>query len=255
MLTMTRANCIKELYENKEKSLREIADITGHSFRTVRKYAYQADWNSDNLPGILPASYPVLGDFIPIIDGWLEADRKVPRKQRHTAIKVFDRLRREHGFQGSYSSVKKYFRKKKYLMRQSSEGFLPLSHPKGHAQIDFGEFMYHDVRGETCKGYALTISFPYSNAGFTQVFPSQNQECLLTGMRRIFERIGGVPLRLRADNMSSAVVKVLKGSERILSDGFVRFKLHYRFEADFCNPASGHDKQTTKERKRFESVA
>lgn len=72
--------------------------------------------------------------------------------------------------------------------------------------------------------------------------PSQNQECLLTGMRSVFEYIGGVPWVIRFDNMSTAVVKVLDGGERELTDGFTRFKLHYRFNAEFCNPASGYEK-------------
>jgi hypothetical protein len=75
-----------------------------------------------------------------------------------------------------------------------------------------------------------------------QVFPAQNQECLLEGLKCIFHHIGGVPVRLRCDNMTTAVAQILDGSERVLSDGFYRFKLHHRFEADFCNPASGNEK-------------
>ena len=86
MLRMAQIKYIKDLYENEEASLREICRITGHSFETVRKYAYQENWSEDNLPDIEPQSYPVLQDFIPIIDKWLEEDRKAPRKQRHTAI-------------------------------------------------------------------------------------------------------------------------------------------------------------------------
>lgn len=242
MLKMAQVQYIKHLYENEEKSLREISRITEHSFQTVQKYAYQEDWSADNLPDIEPKSYPVLGDYIPVVDSWLEADRKIPRKQRHTVWRIYTRLRDEHGFTGSYSSVKKYVRKRKFVMKQTAEGYLPLAQPKGNGQIDFGEFMYYDGNAHEQHGYALTISFPYSNKGYTQVFQSQNQECLLTGMQRIFEHVGGVPLRLRADNMTTAVAQVLEGTERILSDGFARFMLHYRFEADFCNPASGNEK-------------
>ena len=79
MLRMAQIKYIKDLYENEEASLREICRITGHSFETVRKYAYQENWSEDNLPDIEPQSYPVLQDFIPIIDKWLEEDRKAPR--------------------------------------------------------------------------------------------------------------------------------------------------------------------------------
>lgn len=114
---MAQIQYIKDLYENEEKSLRDISRITGHSFKPVQKYAQKDNWSEGNLPDTEPTSYPVLGGFIPIVDGWLEADRKIPRKQRHTAWRLFCRLRDEYGFTGSYSSVKRYVRKKKYVMK------------------------------------------------------------------------------------------------------------------------------------------
>ena len=242
MLKMAQKEYIKYLYEVEDKSVLEIANATGFNYRTVRKYAYQEDWSNDDLPNIEPTSYPVLESYIPTIDAWLEADRKIPRKQRHTVKRIYDRLRDECGFPGSYSSVKKYVRKKKFVMKAATEGYLPLAHPDGCGQVDFGEFIYYDANQEEHNAYALTISFPNSNKGYTQAFPSQNQECLLTGMQRIFEHIGGVPPRLRFDNMTTAVAQVLEGTERVLADGFMRFKLHYRFQADFCNPRSGNEK-------------
>lgn len=217
MLKMAQKEYIKHLYEVEEKSLLEIANATGFNYRTVQKYAYQEDWSKDNLPNIEPTSYPVLESFIPTIDSWLEADRKVPRKQRHTVKRIYDRLRDELGFRGSYSSVKKYVRKKKFVMKAATEGYLPLAHLNGCGQVDFGEFIYHDAKKDEQTGYALTISFPNSNKGYTQAFPSQNQECLLTGMQRIFEHIGGVPPRLRFDNMTTAVAQVLEGRHDLSS--------------------------------------
>jgi transposase len=242
VLRMAQIKYIKDLYENEEVSLREISRRTGHSFETVKKYAYQADWSDDSLPDIEPQNYPVLGKYIPTIDKWLEADRKIPRKQRHTVKRIYDRLRDEFGFRGSYSSVKRYVRKKKFVIKMQNAGYLPLDHPLACGQVDFGEFLYYDGAGLEKKGYALTVSFPYSNKGYTQVFPSQNQECLLEGMKSIFEHIGGVPPRLRFDNMTTAVAQVLKGTDRVLTDAFTRFMLHYRFQAEFCNPASGNEK-------------
>jgi transposase len=239
---MARKQLIKELYEDEEKSLREIARITSLSFQAVQKYAYQSNWNAEQLPNTDPKRYPILGPYIPIIDEWLEDDRKEPRKQRHTITKIFERLQKEHEFTGGYSSVKRYFSKKKFLMKVATAGYLPLLQPMGHTQIDFGEFKYYDGLGRDNKGHALTITFPYSNIGYTQVFKSENQECLLEGMKRIFRHICGVPIRIKADNMTTAVAHVLKGSERELSDGFARFKLHYRFYAEFCNPATGNEK-------------
>ncbi len=68
MLRMAQIKYIKDLYENEEVSLREISRRTGHSFETVKKYAYQADWSDDSLPDIEPQNYPVLGKYIPTID-------------------------------------------------------------------------------------------------------------------------------------------------------------------------------------------
>lgn len=239
---MAQKQYIKHLYENEEKSLREIAKITDLSFQTVQKYAYMDNWNEDHMPNIDPDNYPVLRDYIPIIDQWLENDMRQPRKQRHTSTRIHNRLKNEHDFKGCYSSVKRYVNKKKFLMKQTAEGFLPLVQPMANAQIDFGSFKYINAQGLDKTAFALTITFPYSNKGFTQVFKAQNQECLLEGMKSIFKYIGGVPVRIKADNMTTAVAKILSGGKRELSDGFSRFMLHYRFKAEFCNPASGNEK-------------
>jgi transposase len=239
---MAKQQYIKHLYENEEKSLSEIARLAQVCEETAAKYAYQEQWDDNHLPKIKPERYPVLHDFIAVIDEWLENDRREPRKQRHTITRVFKRLQEEHGFQGSYGSVKKYVRKKKLLMKATADGYLPLAQPPAHAQVDFGEFKHYDSSGADYKGFALIVSFPYSNSGWMQVFPSQNQECLLEGLKRIFYHIGGVPVRVRCDNMSTAVVQILKGTERVVSDGFTRFMLQHRFGADFCNPNSGNEK-------------
>jgi transposase len=239
---MAQIDYIKHLYECEGKSLREIADIVGMNFRTVQKYAYMNNFSPQILPNVEPENYRVLGPYIPTINEWMEQDAREPRKQRHTAKRIHNRLRNEHGFQGSYASVKRYVVKKRWLLNQAREGYLPISQPKGHAQADFGAFKYYDGLGIGHKGYALLVTFPYSNAGWMQVFPAENQECLLEGLKQIFYHIGGVPIRLRLDNMTTAVAQVLEGTERVLSDGFYRFKLHHRFEADFCNPASGNEK-------------
>ncbi len=242
MLRMAQQKYIKDLYENEGLSLREISRRTGCCFETVRKYAYKEDWSENKLPSLEPEHYPVLEAYIPTIDEWMEVDRKAPRKQRHTAKRIYDRLREERGFGGSYSCVKRYVRKKKQALRMSSEGYLPLEQPEGWAQVDFGEVRYDNGQGQLCTGYELVVSFPHSNYAPSQLLPAQNQECLLTGLQRIFEYIGGVPPRLRFDNMSTAVAQVLKNGERVLTDGFTRFMLHYRFQADFCNPAAGNEK-------------
>lgn len=242
MLRMAQIHTIKDLWENEELSLREIARITQHSFKTVKKYAYQEEWNEEKQPDMRAESYPVLGAYIEQINAWVEADRKVPRKQRHTAWRIYRRLCEEHGYTGSYSSVRRYMRKKQYVMKTEKQGYLPLEQAAGSGQVDFGSFQYYDAKEEEQTGYALVMSFPRSNKAYIQAFPSQNQECLLEGLKRIFEHMGGVPERLRFDNMTTAVARILKDGERVLTEGFSRFMLHYRFQAEFCNPGSGNEK-------------
>jgi transposase len=241
MLDMTHVEYIKNLYENEGLSLREIAKRTKHDFKTVQKYAYCDDWTQSEQPP-KKTEYPVLGEYIPIIEEWRAQDKKEPRKQRHTVRRIFNRLKKEHGYKGSYDSVKRYVANKKDAESHLSEGFLPIAHPAGEAQIDFGDFKYYDGMGIGKEGHALIVSFPYSNAGWMQVFQAENQECLLTGLKRILNHIGGSFTRGRFDNMTTAVAQVLQGSERVLSEGFRRFALHYRFKSDFCNPGKGNEK-------------
>jgi len=113
---MAQKQYIKYLYETEEKSLREISRIMDLSFQTVKKYAYEDSWNQDHLPSVEPSKHPVLGPYIETIDQWLEEDRRAPRKQRHTAKRIHSRLQEELDFPGQYSCVKKYIRKKRYLM-------------------------------------------------------------------------------------------------------------------------------------------
>jgi len=242
VLRMAEIEYIKDLYEKEGLALREIARRTKKDFRTVQKYAYQNNWNPAVKIQMKPESYPTLGQYIPQINEWLERDEYEPRKQRHTIIRVYDRLVTECGYRGSYSSVKRYYHRKKEEMKKQREGYLPLAHPEGCAQTDFGEFKYYDGVGMDHKGHALIVTYPNSNAGWMQVFPSENQECLLEGLKRIFYHNGGVPVRLRCDNMTTAVAQVLEGTERVITDGFYRFMLHHRFMADFCNPARGNEK-------------
>lgn len=239
---MVQIEYIKHLYESEGKSLREIAREVGMNFRTVQKYAYMNNFSPEVRPSVEPGNYPILGPYIPTINEWMEQDMREPRKQRHTATRIFTRLQEEQGFQGSYASVKRYVVKKRWLLNQGRKGYLPIAQLPGHAQVDFGVFKYYDDLEYAQEGYALLVTFPHSNAGWMQVYRSQNQECLLEGLKHIFYHIGGIPIRLRCDNMTTAVAQVLEGTERVLADGFHRFKLHHRFETDFCNPASGNEK-------------
>ncbi|EAX47793.1 conserved hypothetical protein [Thermosinus carboxydivorans Nor1] len=86
--------------------------------------------------------------------------------------------------------------------------FLALEHPAGEAQVDFGEADFYE-RGVLIHVYYLTVSYPYSNGGYTQLFKGANLECLLEGLKNIFAYVGGVPRRIWLDNLSPVVAKIL----------------------------------------------
>ncbi|MCL1803253.1 MAG: hypothetical protein FWG30_06365 [Eubacteriaceae bacterium] len=121
-----------------------------------------------------------------IVDSWLENVMKEPRKLRHTAKRVFDRLRQEHALEGSESTVRKYVRKAKERIYGQGKGHIPMAYSAGCAEASFGKFKHYGAYGQSCSGYALTVPFPYSNAAFMQVFPSECQECLLEELMRVF---------------------------------------------------------------------
>lgn len=232
---------IKHQSFHKGKSLRSIAKETGHDFRTVKKYAEESDFNLKTRP---KRGRPSKLDSVkPIIDAWLTEDLKRPIKQRHTAIRIYNRLLNEHSdiFNAGERTVRSYVAARKKELYGEKEGFLPLEHPPGEAQVDFGEIIMIE-QGKKIKGFELVLSLPYSNAGYPQVFRGQNQECLLTGLKDIFEHIEHVPRVIWFDNLSAAVAGIGDNSDRKLVDQFYRFMLHHGFKAQFCNPGKGHEK-------------
>lgn len=241
MLTMIQKYHIKHQSFHKGQSLRSIAEETGHDFRTVKKYAEESDFNLTDKPKRGRPSK--LDPVKPIIDTWLTEDLNRPAKQRHTARRIYDRLHDEHGeiFSVGERTVRSYVAAKKKELYGDKEGFLPLEHPPGEAQVDFGEIVMVE-KGQRVKGYELILSLPYSNAGYPQVFRGQNQECLLTGLKDVFEHLEHVPRNIWFDNLSAAVAGIEEQGNRKLVDQFYRFALHYGFKAQFCNPGKGHEK-------------
>jgi transposase len=171
-----------------------------------------------------------LEPFLPIIHQILGDDRQAPKKQRHTARRIFERLRDEHGYQGGQTVVKDAVRTWK---QSRQEVFLPLSHPPGEAQVDFGEATIR-LAGLEIKVALFVMTLPYSGTIFIQVFPRECTETFLEGHRRAFEFFGGVPKRISYDNSAIAVIEVLSGRERKLTREFLRLQSHYLFREHFC---------------------
>ena len=177
-----------------------------------------------------PRPRPKLAPFLPVIFEILETDRTAPPKQRHTAQRIYDRLVAEHGFDGSYSSVKEIVREWK---QGRKEVFLPLSHPPGEAQVDFG-YADVDIGGQRVKAALFVMTLPYSDAVFVQAFPRECTESFQEGHKRAFEFFGSVPQRISYDNSRVAVRKITGGRGRELTREFLRLQSHYLFRAHFC---------------------
>lgn len=253
MLTMDDIKYIRRMYEIEGISMREIRRRTGYHMDTIKKYLEMDDFNQ--LKKKRKNKQSKLDPLKPIIDQWLEHDLELPRKYHHTAKRIFERLQEEYPDKliVKKRTVQYYVsKKKKELQSVKSKAFIPLTHPAGEAQVDFGEILYFDSLGERKKAKKLTVSFPQSNAAYFQVFKGENQECLLQGLKNIMEHLGKTPHRMIFDNLSTAVAHIGKGKKRTLTNGFERFMLHYGFEAIFCNPYSGWEKGNVENKVGYE---
>ena len=215
-----------------------IARALGVDRGTVAKYARQEDCSprprKDRRYGRKTDA------FEHVIDRWLEADRMMPRKQRHTAKRVYDRLVAEHGFDGSYSGVRRYVKAWREANREASDGYLRLEWDPGVMQVDFGVALA-DVAGRERSVHFLVASLPYSNMRYAVAMPGENAECLCAGLSMVFERMGGVPAVLIMDNATGAGRRDRNG-EVTLTHVFAAFVSHHRMEVRFCNPYSGNEK-------------
>jgi transposase len=175
---------------------------------------------------------------LPVLHAWLEADRQAPPKQRHTARRLYERLRDEHGFDGGQTVVKDAVRAWKRVHR---EAYVPLSHPLGEAQVDFGEAVV-DLDGERVKVCLFVMSLPYSDAVFVKAYPRECTEAFHDGHVEAFAFFGGVPRRISYDNTRIAVTKITGPHERELTEAFLRLQSYYLFEAHFCRVRRANEK-------------
>jgi transposase len=181
---------------------------------------------------------PKLGPWLGVIDAILEEDKTQPTKQRHTAKRIFERLKAEHGFCGGYTIVKDYVHRAEL---RSREMFVPLRHAPGEAQADFGEALVV-VDGVEQKAHFLAMDLPHSDDGFVVAFPAETTEAFLEGHVRAFAYFEGVPRRILYDNTKIAVAKILGGQERQKTRAFSELQSHYLFADKFGRPAKGNDK-------------
>lgn len=145
-------------------------------------------------------------------------------------------------FSCSYYLTKKHFTKLRREYYALVKQYIPLTHNPGKAQVDFGDF-YYLYKNEKQKGYMLTVTFPYSNAVYCQVYSGKSGECMLQGMKDIFAHVGGVPFEVTFDN-DPVIVNVDSKDTKVKTptDLFLRFKNHYNFRTHFCNYRSPNEK-------------
>jgi len=185
-----------------------------------------------------PAKRPKLGPFTGIIDRILADDQTVHRKQRHTAKRIFDRLRDEHGFEGGETIVKDYVRERRRHLR---EMFVPLVHPPGHAQADFGEAEVF-IAGVERKAHFFTMDLPHSDKCFVRAYPAATTEAWLDGHNAAFAFFGGVPLSILYDNDTCLVSRILPDGTRQRTRAFSELQSHYLFKDRYGRPGKGNDK-------------
>ena len=207
MLTMDMVHDIRFRYFVKGEKILTIATALHLDWKTVQKYVDMTDFNE---PAPKPASQrrfcPKLDPYKPTIDNWLVEDKQAPRKQRHTATRVFDRLKEVPGFNCSYRTVASYYAvKHNEIFSGAKEGFLPLVHRPGEAQVDFGTADFYE-NGTRLTGKYLEVSFPHSNKGYMQLFYGENMECLLEGLDAIFRHTGVVPGEICFDYAAEMII-------------------------------------------------
>ena len=217
-------------------SIRETARTFGLHRDTIRKmlsYSVPPGYRRQS-----PPKRPKLEPFTGVIDRILEDDLGRPRKQRHTAKRIFERLRDEYGFDGGYTTVRDYVREN---LRQSREMFVPLSHAPGHAQCDFRQALVV-ISGVEQKAHCFVIDLPHSDGCFVKVYPAETTEAFLDGHVSAFAYLGGVPQSILYDNTKLAVAKILGDGRRKRTRAFIELQSHYLFDDRFGRPGKGNDK-------------
>ena len=185
-----------------------------------------------------PPARPKLDPFTGIIDEILAADEGRPRKQRHTAKRIFERLCDEHGYAGGITIVKDYVRAQRL---RHCEVFVPLRHDPGHAQVDFGEALA-EIAGVERKIHFFAMDLPHSDACFVRAYPEETAEAFCDGHNAAFGFFGNVPRSILYDNTKLAVARILGDGVRQRTRVFSELRSHYLFADRFGRPGKGNDK-------------
>jgi transposase len=216
-------------------SIRVLAERHGVHRRAVRAALLSPLPPAKRAPVGRPA--PELGPYRALIDSWLEAAREAPRKQRHTAKRIWQRLVDEHGADVAEVTVRQYVcQRKRALGWPVSEVFLPQVHAPGReAEVDWGRAEV-ELAGAATTVHLFVMRASFSGAAFCQASLVETQQAFLEMHAQAFEWFGGVFAEIRFDNLTSAVKKILKGRRRVESDRFIALRSHYLFCSQFTTP-------------------
>lgn len=229
---MEQFEVIRRDHAREGLSIRELARRHGVHRRAVRQALESAVPPPKRAPEVRVA--PALGAYHAIIDAWIDADREAPRKQRHTARRIWQRLVEEHGAEVSERQVCRYVRKRRRELGDVGEVFVPLATDAGiEAEVDWGEAKIR-LRGELVDAHLFLMRPCFSGASFVIAFQDESQQAFLEAHVAAFEFFGGVFDLVRYDNLKAAVARVMKGRRRVESDRFVSLRSHYRFDSSFC---------------------
>jgi len=219
-------------------SIRAIRREQGYSRELIRKAIANPAPQAYRLKA--PRKAPVIGPYKQRIAELLEESKRLPRKQRYTAHKIYELLRGE-GYQGSEGSVHNYVSQERKRSKKR-QAYLPLEFDPGQdAQVDWGEAVV-EMGGEQVKVQMFVMRLNYSRVRFAMAFPFQKQEAFFAGHMMAFHFFGGVPRRITYDNLKTAVYKVLEGKNRDEQKAYKTFRSYYLFESNYCTPGQGHEK-------------
>jgi len=237
---MDQYELIRTGYRVYGKNISELSRQTGHSRNTIKK-AIRGEPLSYKERQHQP--FPVLEPYLKIIETWLKGDKDQPKKQHHTARRVYNRLVAEHGYQGGESTVRRYVGITRALLGlDSCQAFIPCDAEAGfEAEVDWGTATAI-IGGEKMLLKFFCMRSKYSGKHFVRFYFCERQQAFFDGHIHAFTFFGGIFPVLIYDNLTTAVRKVLQGRNRTEQPGFSKFKAYYSFEPRFCNPASGHEK-------------
>lgn len=225
-------------------SLREIARQFHHSRHKVRE-VLRGEAEPRSYAKRQRQAAPKLGPFHDLILEILAADESAPPKQRHTAMRIFERIRKDHGYEGGYDAVRRFVKKHR---TQKRETFIPLDHAAGQRlEADFGH-IYADFPEGRRQVPVLILVWSYSNAPFAVALPTERTEAILEGMVQAFEYFGCVPREVWWDNPTTVATALLSGRDRQVNPRYAALASHYVFEPLFCMPASGNEKPVVENR-------